>query len=180
MLWLLACFAGGILAGFFAQRMALSPASAEVQRYLSAYGGADGAASRLPVWEAVFLYCRYPLAVVLLGASLFGVAAIPLLCAMQGFSLSFAACCFAAAVGNRGVVLALASFGVRALVTMPCTMALGCAAWPMALRLARGEKPMPDDSGRRCAVVCFLLLLLGVVLELTVVPYLFAAAMAAL
>lgn len=176
---LLFCFAGGIFAGFFMQRLSAAPASEEVRRYLLAYSDGCVQTVRPTVWEAAFLYFRYPLAVVLLGCSVFGGAAIPLLCAAQGFSLSFAACSFAAAVGGRGVLLALASFGVRALVTIPCTMMLGTLFFPLALCIARGGKLIADGARTRRAAVCFLLLSAGVILELTVVPYLFAAAVAA-
>ena len=80
---------------------------------------------------------------------------LPVLAA-EGFFLSFSAGCFAAALGRSGVLLALAAFGVRCLIVLPCSI------YPAVLV---GER----NRWRKLAV-CGALLLLGMALELTLVP----------
>ena len=86
--------------------------------------------------------------------------------AAEGFFLSFSAGCFAAALGRSGVLLALAAFGVRCLIVLPCSI------YPAMLV---GER----DRWRKLAV-CGALLLLGMALELTLVPRLVQWALGAL
>ena len=85
-----------------------------------------------------------------------GAALILPVLAAEGFFLSFSAGCFAAALGRSGVLLALAAFGVRCLIVLPCSI------YPAMLV---GER----DRWRKLAV-CGALLLLGMALELTLVP----------
>ena len=85
-----------------------------------------------------------------------GAALILPVLAAEGFFLSFSAGCFAAALGRSGVLLALAAFGVRCLIVLPCSI------YPAMLV---GER----NRWRKLAV-CGALLLLGMALELTLVP----------
>ena len=85
-----------------------------------------------------------------------GAALILPVLAAEGFFLSFSAGCFAAALGRSGVLLALAAFGVRCLIVLPCSI------YPAVLV---GER----NRWRKLAV-CGALLLLGMALELTLVP----------
>ena len=85
-----------------------------------------------------------------------GAALILPVLATEGFFLSFSAGCFAAALGRSGVLLALAAFGVRCLIVLPCSI------YPAMLV---GER----NRWRKLAV-CGALLLLGMALELTLVP----------
>ena len=90
---------------------------------------------------------------------------LPVLAA-EGFFLSFSAGCFAAALGRSGVLLALAAFGVRCLIVLPCSI------YPAMLV---GER----NRWRKLAV-CGALLLLGMALELTLVPRLVQLALGTL
>ena len=140
-LWRLAllglCFCGGILLGQLAARSVPEASRTELAAYLRQYAAVwgettDRTASLLRV---AGVYLRYPL---------------------EGFFLSFSAGCFAAALGRSGVLLALAAFGVRCLIVLPCSI------YPAMLV---GER----DRWRKLAV-CGALLLLGMALELTLVP----------
>ena len=128
-------------------------------RYLRQYAAVwgettDRTASLLRV---AGVYLRYPLLVTVLGfCGAAGAALILPVLAAEGFFLSFSAGCFAAALGRSGVLLALAAFGVRCLIVLPCSI------YPAMLV---GER----NRWRKLAV-CGALLLLGMALELTLVP----------
>ena len=79
-----------------------------------------------------------------------------------------------------GVLLALAVFGLRCLVTMPCYFLLAAASWGTSAGLAavsfgRGRRTAPVVYGRACWVrfgACCLALLAGVCAELFLSPVL--------
>lgn len=64
-----------------------------------------------------------------LGFASIGVVLLPCVTAAYGFFLSFSVCCFTAAFGVDGVLLALAVFGLRCMVTLPCYFLLAAASW---------------------------------------------------
>ena len=119
------------------------------------------------------LYFRFPLLVLLFGCCSFGAIAIPLVLSVQGFTLSFAAASLAAALGRQGVVLALAAFGLRGLLSVGCTLLLAL------VMTDKGAGRSDDDKKQRGKIIalCFFLLSLGVILELTIVPMLFSSAL---
>ena len=61
---------------------------------------------------------------------------LPCVTAAYGFFLSFSVCCFTAAFGVDGVLLALAVFGLRCMVTLPCYFLLAAASWGTSAGLA--------------------------------------------
>lgn len=168
LLTLCAFFAAGIIAGQLAQTAA---ASSELAAYLHRYAGwlaQDGAAT-VSFWQVAVSYLREPLAVLLFGFCTFGAAVIPLVCAWQGFTLSFAVACLAASFGSRGILLALAALGVRCVILLPCTLVLARWAFDRALCRLRGEAP--TWTGQWWLLPgCFIFLTLGAVLETTAVP----------
>lgn len=122
--------------------------------------------------QIVWAYVRYPAAVFLLGFTAWGVLFIPLVCAAQGFFLSFAVQCFASAMGRQGVALALAALGLRCLFVLPCLLMIASDGFAAAWRLAERQKPEVRD--RRRLVICVFVLLTGTVAECALVPRLFA------
>ena len=122
--------------------------------------------------QIVWAYVRYPAAVFLLGFTAWGVLFIPLVCAAQGFFLSFAVQCFASAMGRQGVALALAALGLRCLFVLPCLLMIASDGFAAAWRLAERQKPEARD--RRRLVICVFVLLTGTVAECALVPRLFA------
>ena len=140
-LWRLAllglCFCGGILLGQLAARSVPEASRTELAAYLRQYAAVWGETTDRT-------------------ASLLRVAGILPVLAAEGFFLSFSAGCFAAALGRSGVLLALAAFGGRCLIVLPCSI------YPAMLV---GER----NRWRKLAV-CGALLLLGMALELTLVP----------
>ena len=95
---------------------------------------------------------------------------------VYGCFLSFSVCCFTAAFGTEGALLALAVLGVRCLVTMPCYFLLASPAWRMSaarLPVGRGRRTAPVVCGRAWWLLCgavALVLLAGVCVELVLPP----------
>ena len=91
------------------------------------------------------------------GVHLAGVLLLPCATVAYGFFLSFSVCCFTAAFGSDGVLLALAVFGLRCAVTLPCYLLLAVPAWGTSATLAsfsfgRGRRAAPVVYGRSCWV----------------------------
>lgn len=180
---LCAFFAAGIAAGQVAATLALRDGGgAELTEYLQRFSallaqGAQDAPSVLRVFAAYF---QVPLLVLLLGYCSFGAAAIPLVCAAHSFALAFSAACFLGAFGRQGLLLTLAAMGIRATVTVVCTLMVGQWAFRRALCRLWGKKPLSDGetaAERRQLFACVPLLLLAALFELTVVPRLIQAAL---
>ena len=151
----------------------------ELTEYLRHYVMLEDGLSPQTVWSALVLYLRYPLLAVLLGFSSIGVVLLPCLSAAFGWSLSFSVCCFTAAFGADGVLLALAVFGLRCAVTLPCYFLLavpacGTASALAAMSFGRGRRAAPVTYGRawwQRLGVCSLILLAGMCLDLFVSPW---------
>ena len=129
----------------------------ELRRYLEDYMqlGGGGAPTARTVLSALVIYFRYPLMAFLLGFASIGVVLLPGVTAAYGFFLSFSVCCFTAAFGTDGVLLAMAVFGLRCLVTMPCYFLLAASSWGTAAGLAAvsfgsGRRTAPVVYGRAC------------------------------
>lgn len=173
----LGIFLGQVLSG----RVPASTAE-ELSQYLSSYLRLNGTQD-LPFLSAIILYFRYPLLAFLLGFASLGVILLPLCAAVYGFSLSFSACCFTAAFGKNGILLALCVFGLRCLISIPCFFLLAVpsfsgAAALAALSFGRGKRQQPFRRGGiwwlRLGIVS-VLLLLGVLAELFLTPHLLNA-----
>ena len=118
------------------------------------------------------IYFRYPLFAFLLGFASIGVV-FGALCdgGLRLFFCPFPCLCFTAAFGVDGVPLALAVFGLRCMVTLPCYFLLAAASWGTSAGLAavsfgRGRRTAPVVYGRACWVrfgACCLALLAGCV-----------------
>ena len=154
----------------------------ELRRYLEDYMqlGGGGAPTARTVLSALVIYFRYPLMAFLLGFASIGVVLLPGVTAAYGFFLSFSVCCFTAAFGTDGVLLAMAVFGLRCLVTMPCYFLLAASSWGTAAGLAAvsfgsGRRTAPVVYGRACCArfgACCLALLAGVCGDLLLSPVL--------
>lgn len=129
-------FAGIILGQVFSSHVP-DAAGAELTRYLTDYLKVEGTDQSFPtVLSAAVLYFRYPLAAFLMGFASIGVLLLPLATAAFGFFLSFSVCCFTAAFGPDGVLLALAVFGLRCAVTLPCYFLLAVPSLERSIALA--------------------------------------------
>lgn len=172
----------GMLAGFWYAGRCREDAGQTLQQYLEGYcqlyGEEGGAVSAL---TAARLYFGYAAAAFLLGFSALGAVAVPLLAAAYGFTAMFSVACFAGSFGRSGVLLALAALGVRVAFTLPCFLWIGTHAWASALSMTtcRGRRCAPvarDSAYYSHLLLCAVLLIVGILCERTVTPYLFQAA----
>ncbi len=179
-------FAVGMLAGLFLGKHISVTEKEELSDYIYKYAQICGqndrpTASLLSIWSTYF---RYPVCFFLLGWCVLGVVGVPILCFLQGFSLSFAVSTFVSVLGKSGIRLALYTFGLRCLITLPCSIWL--AMW--AFSNSRGILHRPRERRKRahrqdwCASfgLCALLLLIGSFLEITITPKLLTATIAKL
>ncbi len=173
-------FAGTVLGQVFSSRVP-DATGEELSRYLKAFltVGKEGEASPRTALSAAVLYFRYPLAAFLLGFASIGVLLLPFTAGVFGFFLSFSVCCFTAAFGSDGVLLALAVFGLRCAVTLPCYFLLAVPSLERSMALAclsfgRGRRSAPVVYDRawwsRLAVISGVLLA-GMCAELMLTPW---------
>lgn len=172
-------FAGVILGQVFSSRVPDATGD-ELTRYLTDFlelGEEDP--SPRTVLSAAALYVRYPLAAFLLSFASIGVLLLPLVTGAFGFFLSFSVCCFTASFGPDGVLLALAVFGLRCAVTLPCYFLLAVPALERStalacLSLGGGRRTVPVLYGRewwsRLAAI-FGALLAGMCADLILTPW---------
>lgn len=176
------CFALGALGGFFFS--AANGQREELLDYLVRYfqlaGQGEGFEPSLlsSAWDLI----RWPLAAVLLGLTALGTVGIPLLLAIRGFMLSFAAATFARLFGLPGVAASLASFGLTVLVAVPVLFMVSQDAFQQSLNRLSGSAPMSVPWSRRLSslVPGLSLLILAVALQHTVMPALLTAVCAQL
>lgn len=173
-------FFGGLILGQVLAGRVPDTTGDELTRYLSDYIRLGGEAQLTPrtALSAVTIYLRYPFLAFFLGFSSVGVVLLPCLTVAYGFFLSFSVCCFTAAFGADGVLLALAVFGLRCLVTFPCYFLLAVPSWGTSAALAavsfgRGRRTAPVVYGRGSwlrAGASLAALLAGVCVELFLSP----------
>ena len=141
-------FVCGVLLGQALSARGAEGTAGELREYLEGYLSLP---EEKGFWEilpsSLFLYFRYPVLAFLLGYLGAGVALLPLSAAAFGFSLSFSVCCFTAAFGGAGVLLAMAVFGIRSLVSIPGFFLLAVPA----LRSAALRSQFPFGRGKRVA-----------------------------
>ena len=147
-------FGGAVLGQVLAGRVP-DNTGGELRRYLEEYVRLEGDPPALAVLSAAVVYFRYPLLAFLLGFASIGVVLLPVSAAAFGFFLSFAVCCFTAAFGPDGVLLALAAMGLRCLVAVPsyfllAASSLGTAAGLAAVSFGGGRRTAPAVYGREC------------------------------
>lgn len=126
------------------------------------------------LWETM----RFPILVVLLGFTAFGVVGLPMLFAIRGFLLCYAISVFYRILGLNGLVLGFVLFGVSAFLWMPVFFQLGVQGVLgsfVFVRRARGD----TRCSLRCHGVFFAccalsvaVLCLSAALECMVVPIL--------
>ena len=182
-------FSVGALLGWRLYGNIAQQSSQQLQDYLTGYSELMACSQAAPtsLLSALFLYFRYPILIFIFGFSALGVVLIPLLCVIEGFFLSFAVTSFVASMGRNGVLLAMAALGVRCLFTLPCILFLAIQAVRAARQLGkvgafgyRKNRAIFEPAYFLRFGVCMLILLLGVVLEITLVPKLFQLALTAI
>lgn len=175
-------FLGGVILGQVLSGRVPDATGDELGRYLTEYlrleGGIDHTAAA--ALSTAVIYFRYPLLAFLLGFTSLGVLLLPCVTAAYGFFLSFSVCCFTAAFGADGVLLALAVFGLRCAVTLPCYLLLAVPAWGTSAALASfslglGRRAAPAVYTRSCWILfggVIAVLLAGMCVDLFLSPWL--------
>lgn len=161
-----------------------APVAAErgrrAETYFDAFlsGGVNRPFSVRALGETLLCYFRAPGIVFLLGFASIGIVAVPLVCACQGFLLSYSLFCFALSLGRGSFPLLLALFGIRLLAVLPCTLLLGNASLDksrvlLSLSLGGGGRGRAVSYGSAYWYrfgICCVCLLFAALLELWLVP----------
>lgn len=170
-------FALGAGIGYLAAGRITDLQHQELSDYLRSYMQCAASARTPPVAGVIFAYFREPLALLLAGFFVGGVWLVPLMILGQGFLLAFSVSCFSLALGRTGLLCAFAAFGIRCLFVLPCSFFLAAQAWFAADRLRHGERLKselwPKVSPLYAFFACSIALLLGCVIEISLVPRLF-------
>lgn len=185
LLLLAGCFSAGVILGQALSGKIPASTADELNRYLKDYFSLSdrGNFSARSFFSSLLLYFRYPLLAFLLGFASVGIFLLPAVSAAFGFFLSFSVCCFTAVFGGKGVLLALAVFGFRCLVTLPGFFLLAVPSFQNSTALAamsfgRGKRVQPirydSDWWLRGAVVAAVLAT-GALGETLIVPQLLRA-----
>ena len=172
-------FALGILSGLFAAGHLSTAQKEGLNTYIDAYAKSCTQEQRPAalLFSAWSVYFRYPLIFFLLGWCVLSTFLVPMLCFVQGFCLSFAITSFVSVMGSSGIYLALSVFGMRCLITLPCSFWL--ALWALSnstkvsqkYRRQRTKQKIPRMLG--CIPV---ILLIGSLAEISIVPKMINAA----
>ena len=168
----------GLLLGRFACSAVTEEDVQQLRAYLLHYGEiaqspTDVVASFVSLLS---VYYRYPVLIFLLGFSVAGVILIPVAYMSQAFFLSFSIQCFAKAFARNGVTLALSVMGIRCLFVVPCTLFMAMCAADKSMQRLGAKQGLRKQSGRNNLdyvmrlLGCLLLLLIGVMIEILLVP----------
>lgn len=176
LLLLCICFiAGAIFAWLMCKFCGTDP---ELKEYLAQYsavlsdGGAMASASIIGVFAAYF---RLPCLVFIFGFWGIAVWLFAIAFLFEGFLLTFAICSISTALGNAGVWISLCVFGLRFLLILPISLFIVLLGQRRRVKKTAhhtGSKNPGNQS--RLAFFCPIILLLGVMIEVTFVPKLLA------
>jgi len=178
-------FLGGVLLGQGVLAHVPDATGEELKRYLSGFAALEREHRRsaAALLSALVLYLRYPLVAFFLGFSSVGFGLLPVAALVFGFFLSFSVCCFTAAFGGSGVLLALAAMGIRCAVTLPCFFLLAVPSFETSAALAaasfgRGRALPVRYGGERWLqlLVVTAVLLAGMCVDLALAPWLLGLA----
>ena len=171
----------GIVIGHILGGMVKYSQQKELFDYISAYTREISSHDSVPLAGIVFSYFRSAAALFLMGLASCGLWLVPLFMAGQGFILGFSVHCFGVALGRNGIWIALASFGLRCVFVLPCCFYLAARSWSNAAKLRRiGQIREKPDSGRSSfypIIICGIVLLIGCMLEISLVPRLLTSAL---
>ena len=170
-------FLVGAALGFLCGGLLNESQQRELGDYVLGYAHASSASRSASVLDVILAYFRAPVAFFLLGLAACGTWLIPLLMVGQGFLLAYSVRCFGVALGRSGVLLASAAFGIRCLFVLPCVFYLAARSRTGALRLRAGNSLREKPDGVRGfypVFICCIALLIGCVVEISLVPRLIA------
>jgi len=150
----------------------------ELADYVLTYARSSYGPRSIPLINVFFSYFRGPAVLFLLGLAACGTWLIPFFMVGQGFFLAYSVHCFGVALGRAGVMLAFAGFGVRCLFVLPCMFFLASRSWERASRMREGKVPREGSSsgksGFYSVFLCGVALMIGCIVEISLVPRLFS------
>ena len=161
-----ALFCAGLFLGIFCERFVSAHARQQLSTYLQNYV----TISFVEIVESSFFavlfgYLRYPVLMLAIGFLSGGSLLLPLLFAMQGFSLSFAVQCIMGSLGRQGALVSLSLLGIRSFFVLPCTLYLAGTVF------RKIEQRRPYVTGDYVTFgACLGLLLLGAFLDFAIAP----------
>ena len=179
-------FLAGALAGHLYAGACGVEARAALDQYLTDYCAVyDAGGVAVSMLSCVVMYFGYAVLLFLFGFSSAGVVLIPALSGVFGFLTMYTVSCFVRCYGREGVLLAMGGLLVRLVFTLPCFLALANEAWPLSIELfllsfGRGKRSSPVLYGSRyllLAVLCAVVLAVGVCCERLLTPVLFRLAL---
>lgn len=184
LIFLTACFGLGLLAGCLFASYLGADAGSHLLSYLNGYfslleeGTVTAPSFPAVLWE-VF---RWPFAAGILGLTAFGTLAVPALFCVRGFLLSYTVSVFLLLFGSEGLPLALAVFGISAVLSVTGLFLVGIDAfeWGKTLVAGTGREGKDKAPLRRrliyhaAATVCWLTV--GAVVQYWLSPVLLKAA----
>lgn len=180
-LFMCGCVAGTVTAGFVSNGTRLNDFFSSFMSFFL-----TGNATRQNMLSAILDAFKYNLMAIALGFSVAGVFLVPVLSAVRGFFLCFSVAMVVRVLGDNGVALALAIFGVGTLITIPCFFILSvdafyASAYIFRLATQRTQKldaaPFNSRYFIRCGI-CLLVLMLSALIDVYMTPYLISLAAA--
>lgn len=164
----LGCVAAGCIEG---------ESAGALEEYLRAYltmsrEGSEGLSLAGILWERF----RFPLCILLMSFTAFGVVCIPAVLLLRGFLFSFSIACFFRLFGWNGLLLAAALFGFSALLWLPALFEMSVLGLEQAYRLfqrctgEKRERILLPSGGLASWGICGAALGVSAALEYFVVP----------
>lgn len=170
---------GGILgaaAGGYVKGEAADTLCGFIQGYLSDINSkTPEAGSFIRVLRNTFVF---PLSAFLLGTSVIGFLLLPPLAACRGFLLGFSAASVIRVFGSGGKLLIFASYGINALISIPCVFLIAIQAMQISGKLfASGIPGLKNSgiSGKRLIIkpaMCCVIMFMTAILDTYLTPYL--------
>lgn len=187
LLFCLAFGLGGLLAFALASSLPES-GNATLSAYIGDFVGSlrEGALQKTSLGSAIFTVFRWPVLILLLSFTSFGVLGVPLVLFCRGFLFTFCVCAFAQVMGRQGVLFALSLLGVESLLSIPALFVLATVAYARSQLLrsknrksagnTRGVEPLLSPR----SVLCLIVLLGCTLWEWLLLPLLLSGAAQAL
>lgn len=165
-------FLVGMIVGVVCSKSVSVQTGQELSHYLEDYISLAQDTQAQVLWVLVGLYMRYVVLAFFLGFVSIGVLLLPVLSAIYGGMLSFSVCTLVATFGDEGIYVALALFGLRTLLGIPCYLWVAGQAHRVSYGLAqlccgvkKGERAVYSGSFYMGFGLCLAILLLGVCIE---------------
>lgn len=175
-------FLSGVVAGYFSCKAI--GADGEIKGYIAQYAQvltSGGAVASVSLLCAAVAYFRLPCTVYLCCQFRRAFYLICCVFLLEGFLLSFAVANFTLTMGRTGTLISLCLFGVRMLFILPVSLSVAlrasCTSLEQSGRRTSGQKTARKKNRCRYFLLYPLILVLGIMVELTFVPKLAALAL---